>query len=295
MAAVTFCGAPALSADLPTKAPIYKAVPESGWTYQVTPYLWAPSIKGSVTTLGRTADVDVSFVDLVEHSSIPKDLFGLMGSFEARNGRFSIFTDFIYMKAGTDVSGSRNFARELVAAGIAASIGLKFQQAIAEVAGTYEIARWGSGTISNGSWTALDAVGGARLWWQKATINLDVATTIGLPILPGLTFSGNRAVAGSGDVTWADPLVGLRLRHQFTPGQQLVVSGDVGGFGVGSRFSWQGIGAYSFDFAKTQSATWSGMIGYRALYADYSKGGGLTAYEFNVLQHGPMFGVGARF
>ena len=78
-------------------------------------------------------------------------------------------------------------------------------------------------------------------------------------------------------------------RHEFT------LSGDVGGFGVGSEFSWQAIGAYRFDFAKTSHVTWSGMIGYRALYVDYERGTGVTRYEFDVLQHGPVVGISARF
>jgi hypothetical protein len=96
-------------------------------------------------------------------------------------------------------------------------------------------------------------------------------------------------------VTWVDPLVGLRLRHQFTPGHELTLSGDVGGFGAGSEFSWQAIGAYRFALAQAYGATWSGLLGYRALYVDYSKGAGDTLYQFDMLQHGPIAGISARF
>ena len=37
----------------------------TGWTYRLTPYLWAPSLNGTQTVRGRTIDVDVSFYDLV--------------------------------------------------------------------------------------------------------------------------------------------------------------------------------------------------------------------------------------
>jgi hypothetical protein len=66
-------------------------------------------------------------------------------------------------------------------------------------------------------------------------------------------------------------------------------------FGVGSGFSWRAVGAYRFAFAKTYGADWSGMIGYRTLYADYSKGSGNTLYRFDMLQDGPIVGVSARF
>jgi hypothetical protein len=87
----------------------------------------------------------------------------------------------------------------------------------------------------------------------------------------------------------------MRLRHLVAPGQELMLSGDVGGFGVGSQFSWQAVGTYSFEFAKTSSAVWSGMIGYRALSVDFSKGSGTTRYEYDMIQHGPIMGLTMRF
>jgi hypothetical protein len=49
------------------------------------------------------------------------------------------------------------------------------------------------------------------------------------------------AVARSGSVDWVAPLVGVRLRHQFTPAQEAFVRGDVGGFGLESQFEWQAV------------------------------------------------------
>ncbi|KAB0265749.1 hypothetical protein [Microvirga brassicacearum] len=34
--------------------------------------------------------------------------------------------------------------------------------------------------------------------------------------------------------------------------------------------------------------TFSGVIGYRALYVDYVQGEGRQRYEFDMLQHGPV-------
>ena len=90
-------------------------------------------------------------------------------------------------------------------------------------------------------------------------------------------------------------MVGLRLRHQFAPGLNFVASGDVGGFGVGSKFSWQALAALNYDFCVRNGIIWSGMLGYKALFVDYSKGSGLTHYEYDMTMHGPIFGVTARF
>lgn len=278
-------------------APVYKAPPPvvaNPWIVSITPYFWMPSLSGTSTVKGHTTDIDATFFGDLIHREIPKQLFGLMSSFEARNDRFAIIGDFTYLKLGVDKSAS--FSKTLgpvVSVGADAALDTTIKMIVAELAAAYEIARWGSAL---GSTTAVDLYGGGRLWWQQAQASLALTATVAAN-LPRNTFTiqGNRAVADSGDVTWVDPLVGLRLRHQFSPGHDLTLSGDVGGFGVGSQFSWQAIGAYQWAFAKSQNATWSGLLGYRALYADYSKGSGTTLYQYDMLQHGPIVGINARF
>ena len=92
--------------------------------------------------------------------------------------------------------------------------------------------------------------------------------------LGGLTLNGDGTLSAAGTASWIDPLVGVRLRHQFAPGISFIASGDVGGFDAGSRFSWQALAALTYDFYVSKSVTWSGMLGYKALYVDYSKGSG---------------------
>jgi hypothetical protein len=288
----------ASAADMP--APVYKAPPPvvvNPWTFDITPYAWLPSLNGSSTIKGHTTDVDATFFGDIIHRKIPKELFGLMTSFEARNDRFAVIGDFTYLLLGANKSGARSetFGPRL-RADIDLDVNVTTKMVIFELAGAYQLASWGSTSGMPGSGTAIDIYGGGRLWWQQADVSLALSASLSL-ILPRRTFtiSGNRAFADSGDITWVDPIVGLRLRHQFAPGSELTLSGDVGGFGVGSEFSWQAIGAYRFTFAKTNNVTWSGMLGYRALYVDYSKGAGDTLYVFDMLQHGPVAGLTARF
>jgi hypothetical protein len=49
-------------------------------------------------------------------------------------------------------------------------------------------------------------------------------------------------------------------------------------------------GGYDFDVD-----AFSGVIGYRALSVDYSQAEGQRRYRFNMLQHGPVLGISARF
>ena len=60
-------------------------------------------------------------------------------------------------------------------------------------------------------------------------------------------------------------------------------------------FAWQVLGALDYEFCRSKSVTWSRMIGYKALSADYSQGSGLNHYEYDLTMHGPIFGVTARF
>lgn len=280
-----------LKPAMPVKAP---PAPESPWRFDITPYGWMPSLNGTSTIKGHSADIDATFFGNIIHREIPKELFGLMTAFEARNDRFALLGDFVYMKIGASKGGARS---ETLDPRLTLAVGANFETTIkmiiTELAGAYELARWGS---PSGSATSVDIYAGGRLWWQEAEASLNVNAALAV-LLPrqSFTLDGTRATAKSGDVTWVDPLVGLRLRHQFAPGHELTLSGDIGGFDVGSQFSWQAVGAYRWNFARSHNITWSGLVGYRALYVDFSKGSGNTLYEYNMLQHGPIVGVSARF
>ena len=53
--------------------------------------------------------------------------------------------------------------------------------------------------------------------------------------------------------------------------------------------------SYKYEFGSTGNVAWSGVVGYRALYVDYTQGWGNTFFELNLLQHGPVIGLSARF
>lgn len=282
------------TAPMPTKA-IMSPVPVlNSWIFSAAPYGWVTLLNGSTTVKGRTSAVNVGYTefwDLVKQSAIPRDLFEFATYLEARNGRFSIFADIVYLKVGLDASMTRSRGVDRLNTTVGASAGMRFEMAIVELAAAYEITNWGS-TGAPGSGTAIDIYGGARGWWQKAAASLALSGTVNIS---DLTLNADRTVTASGSVSWIDPLAGLRLRHQFAPGWNFVASGDVGGFGVGSKFSWQALATLNYDFYVRKDVTWSGLIGYKALYVDYSRGSNLTLYEYDMTMHGPIFGITARF
>ncbi|MGB9352591.1 MAG: hypothetical protein WCB61_22185, partial [Pseudolabrys sp.] len=78
-------------------------------------------------------------MDIVRCSEIPKDLFALMGYFEARNGRFSIFSDLVYLKIGLNGSMTRSRGVDALNATVGASAGLTYEMFIGELAAAYEV------------------------------------------------------------------------------------------------------------------------------------------------------------
>jgi hypothetical protein len=284
LCAVTMSGGAGLAADLapPRSVAEQPAATPVGWTYRITPYGWLTSLKGTQTVRGRSAKIDASFIDIVEKSD---SLVALMSAFEARNGPLALYNDLVWTKIG--VEGSNIRSRSL-APGVTGTLGtttsLDFQMAIVEVGAAYEVLR--SGPL------AFDVLGGARYWYQEADLSLDIAGVIGQE---DLVVAGSRAIARSGSVDWLDPVIGARVRYAVAPGHELFLRGDIGGFGVGSDFSWQAIGGYGFEFGTYHGIAFSGVIGYRALYVDYTQGEGQRRYEFDAIQHGPILGISARF
>jgi hypothetical protein len=196
------------AADMPVKAPMTPPPAIERWTFSLTPYLWATSLNGSTTVKGRTIDVDASFIDIVEHTEIPKNLFQLAALGEARYGRFGLLTDIAYMKVGLGASITRSRGTDAIGDAVGASAGLTVKMLIAEVAAAYEILGW-SGLTSPRSSTAVDVYAGGRGWWQHADVDIVASGTLNIF---DLTFTRAGILSADKSVGWVDPLVGLRLQ-----------------------------------------------------------------------------------
>ena len=292
MAVTVGITASAIAADvaLPAKAPLAPAPAIETWTFSLTPYIWATSLSGHTTVKGVTTDVNASFFDILDHTEFPKDLLQFAAFGEARYGRFGILADLAYMKVGINGDRARTRGVDQLNGSVGLSAGITTEMVIAELAAAYEIARWGASSAP--SWTALDLYAGGRAWWQRGETQVQVSGTLNIL---NFTRTADGTLSATGNVSWFDPLVGARLRYQFFPGLDLAVSGDIGGFDVGSKLSWQALALLNYEFCKTQSVSWNAMIGYKALSVNYSQGSGLSLYEYDITMHGPIFGITARF
>jgi opacity protein-like surface antigen len=264
----------------------------SQWEFRFTPYAWATSVVGESTVRGQTLDVDASFLDVVEES---ESIAALMGYFEARRGRLALYSDLVWSRL--TFGGERSLSGPLGGLNISADAELDYEQLIIEAGVSYEIARYSrhSASVKDDiagpeEFTAIDLLAAARYWRESVDLSLGITGVIGaLP--PGFEVSGSRVASRSGTMEWVDPVIGMRVRHQFSPGQELQLRGDIGGFDVGSDFSWQLFGGYSFALGDS----WSGIIGYRALAVDFSEEAANGTRGIDLLQHGPVVGVNLRW
>lgn len=175
------------------------------WRFEITPYLWAASLDGSIGFRSLPeAEVDATFDDLLENVDFAAATF-----FTARKGRWSILSDVSYV--GLDVE-------ETVGG---STIEIDSATYWATLAGGY--------ALETNPGIGLDLFAGLRYY----AVDNDARSTGGVV--------GER----SDTEAWIDPLVGFVYSNQITSGFAFHFAGDVGGFGVGSDVTWEAIPSLS--------------------------------------------------
>jgi opacity protein-like surface antigen len=242
------------ASDLPQPAASPTPVLAPAPSFSVTSYVWATAIDGRSATLPPlpAANIHLRFRDVL------KELNGaLMASAEMRIERWSFLLDgqFSQVTSGGNLPGPF-FS------------GLKLRSQTTTVQGSVFY------RVYEDTVLALDVGGGVRFW------NLDTK----LEILPGLA---NLRIDHRQSQMWADPIVGARLGVKLGGPWSLTVAGDIGGFGAGSRLTWQGLGSVNYAWSENLTL----KAGYRALHVDYRDGG----FSYDVTQHGPAVAATYRF
>jgi hypothetical protein len=263
--------------------------PVGGWSYQFTPYGWLPWISGNAVIDGRSFSVEQNPAQVIESLNMV-----WMSYMQAKKGPLTLFNDTMYASLGSSDSfvHSRTFSPHITGS-LGAALSADYRYWTVELGGMYEVGQWNSGhSASRTSDTVLEMLAGGRYWHQELNVAVGLAGTLNVD---GLVLSGNRALAQSGSVDWVDPFIGARLRWQPAPGEEVALRGDVGGFGAGSKFTWQVLATYNWFLYQYGPLTLDGYLGYRALSVDYERGNGVDRYEFDVLQQGPVIGVTGRF
>lgn len=270
---------PAHAQDKPAEKP--------DWTFVVTPYAWLMGATGSTTAKGQTIDVNAGIVDMF---AMTDTLVALMGNAEARHDKWAFGLDLIYTKmVATPSFASQRSPTPWLNFSSQAGANVSSTLVVIEGSASYEI--WQPAPK-----TAVDGLLGLRYW--HASTNMDFAfnapATVQTPRDIGLSRDAGFALASTGSMDWADPIVGFVVRHEIAPHHNLRLRGDVGGFGVGSQFTWQSFAGYAYEFG-SGSTSWSAVLGYRALGVNYSAGSGADARSMNMVLHGPVLGLSTKF
>ena len=235
--------------DLPATA--RAAAP--GWEFHVAPYGWMASLSGTLDAGPRVppAKVDLSFGDILENLDA-----GLMIAGFARHDRFVMYGDFAWV----GLSASAAVTTPLPISGTA-NVDLVF----GTLAAGYRVVQEPHFYV--------DVVAGARAWEISGKANL--------------RFAGTPVENPSFTMSWVDPVIGAHAAIRIAPNWSIMLEADVGGFGVGSRFSWQALATVNYSFND-----WlSGAVGYRHLDVNYQSNGQV----FDAYVTGPIMGLVFRF
>ena len=221
---------------------------DSGWNFIAAPYLLFPGMNGQVAMRGIPVDVDLSAGDIFDNLD-----FGMMLYFEATNDKWALTFDALYMNLGR--------RGETPITGREARVDLK--QLAIDVKGMYRLLHW------------LEAGVGFRVNVIDGSLNV----AEGEIILPGNKVSMNQS--------WFDPLLVTRARTDFNGSNwSLSFLGDIGGFGVGSDFTWQAKPYVGYRFSKLFEMT----AAYRWIGIDYETGEGQDNFKYDMTISGPEVG-----
>jgi opacity protein-like surface antigen len=232
------------------------------WQFEITPYLFGSALSGTTGVGSVTADVDMSFGDLLNNLDS-----GFMAMAEARKGPWGFAFDGVYFRLKNEQTSSWQGP-----GGIGTATGdlqATMTQQIYQLAAMY---RFMDAAIK------VDVIGAGR--YTQLDTDLNLVTTTG-PLLPG----GTRTVSAS--ESWWDPVIGVRVLAPFAEHWSFVGYADIGGFGIGSKTTYQAIAGVNWQISKTFAA----KTGYRYFYQDYENNG----FVWNMTAQGLYLGLGIGF
>lgn len=257
--------------------------PDEGWSFHLTPYLWLPTIDGSLKYSlppgsGGSPEISVGPTDWLELLNA-----GLLLSGSATKGKFGLYGDMVYLSLTSKNDGRVLSVDDTVTVPgtripvpVSASLNLNTRSdldgLLLSVAGGYQFAE------SEGSATVVFA--GVRYFNVDVSSSWDLTAEITVPgtgvVLPAQGQIGN-------DVGLVDGIVGVRGFNRLGQGRWTAHYSLDAGAGD-SDLTWNAMAGLGYAFG------WGDMLlAYRHLEYDQSASKLLQDFSFS----GP--GFGARF
>jgi len=224
------------------------------WKFAASLYGWAPDIGGQVQfPSGAAGTIDVDVGAILEHLKMTAQ-----GSFEARKGRWSVFTDVIYLDVGDSSTRTRNLelAGRPLPAGVTAAMDFDLKSLFLTLAAGYRVAQSDNAT--------LDVLLGARYARFEETFDWEFT--------------------GSFGATTPPPLTGVQ---EATIDHWDAIAGVRGRFTLGAGHNW--IVPYQFDVGTGDSeSSWHAMVGLGYAFGWGDVGVAWRHLEYNVEPNGPI-------
>jgi len=277
--------------------PIYK----EGWQFFVAPYVWVSGANINLARQGRfsgTTKVDIPWTDIVP--LLFSQVFGAMARVEVWKGRWGFFSDtvFIYLSDSVSGGGSQEISvnpQQLLPAPVPVRIKLTGDLKIWSRLLWQDVGvRYLVGTVPLKADKPLpvlscELLGGLRYSYYHQDTRLEVNATLTGPQGAQLLSRGG-SFTDSFIVSVVEPLLGLRLGVWFTPRLNLLLRGDVGGFGIVAYKSVDSVLEAMVGYQVHEHIRLYG--GYRALYFARTGKRDLAAHAWF---HGPLLGAAFNF
>ncbi|MBO6608045.1 hypothetical protein [Psychroserpens sp.] len=217
------------------------------WQFDATPYIWFAGLSSDIAFREQNVPFDAEFKDILENLS-----FGFLMHAEARKGNLFLMGDLVYMKIKKDGKLKR----------LGTKTKLELAQTVIELGGGYTFYRSKSNNLQ------IDALGGLR------HLSVDAKFTTGTQERLDKSTNTN------------DPFIGVRLRNVLN---KWINSAriDVGGFGIGTDFSWKSNLFLGYKFSELFT-TYLGVQAYGINYEEEN-------YAIDLVSSGLVTGLNFNF
>lgn len=220
------------------------------WKFDASFFLWLPGMTGDVTVRGRTVEVDSTPLDVFD--VLDKVEFIFAGQIRAYRGPWSLQLGGMTMTLGDSIDAQERNA----------SVGLEMEMTLLQFDVGYCL---GKDRMSCGGDRTYEVYAGAR--------SFDLTASIDPSRLPGVSATQD----------FVDPLIGGRIKWDPCSKWSFDLEADIGGFGVGSDFSWSARAAAEYSFNRVFSME----LGMKVLDIDYTNGSGASLFVWDVTMWGP--------
>jgi hypothetical protein len=272
--------------------PVYR----EGWQIIVAPYMWIPGSNLNITQEGVTTKADVPWWDMIP--VLFSQAIGGMASVEIWYNRWGFFSDTNFLYLSDSVSGGAAQIIELNPSNLPVTIPVRL-----DLSGNVRV--WtrifwqdvgvrrlvGAGSLRAGKpfpVLSVELLGGLRYTYINQDVKLELDATLTGP-------RGNVRISRGGstytdtELSFVEPLVGLRLGLWFSPKINLLLRADCGGFGIVAYNHVDTVLEVLAGYRVSKRARV--YVGYRGRYASGNRGINTTYGWF----HGPMLGTAYSF